>query len=170
MTEVIWSTTYNASTKEFLISLREEVLRDFVVNTIEYSESHMSSICYHHAEWKVDGLYQGVMLGKITQSLECIKGFGKFPEWPDTWEGIVPDKGATEVEWLVKETKAILPHAGLFEPLSDMELVSLQHLARQYPEDEEFVNEILIELGYREKSKNVREELETDSLEEGPRA
>ena len=59
----------------------------------------------------------------------------------------------------------------LIKGFSDMDLIIMQHEARQYyPEDKDFCNEILIELGRRQKEKNVRKELETNSLEEGSRA
>ena len=39
----------------------------------------------------------------------------------------------------------------LFKDFSDMELVLLQKKASEYPEDEEFRNEVLIEIGKRHK-------------------
>lgn len=47
---------------------------------------------------------------------------------------------------------------------SDIDLIMMQHDARQYLEDKDFVNEILVELGRRQKEKNVRtEQLDDDS-------
>ena len=45
----------------------------------------------------------------------------------------------------------------IFDGLTDMELIMLQHKARRFPEDKPFVEAILIELGNRTKAETKGE-------------
>ena len=54
----------------------------------------------------------------------------------------------------------------VFQDFTDLELVALQHKAREFPEDKEFVDEIITELGRRTKKRNEAEEAYNISLSE----